>query len=106
MGLKGLVKRKRDTKYMLYAGKGGVGKTSMAAAAAMHLSGKGNKVLLISTDPAHSLSDSFETPIGGEVKRLKRNLFALEIDPKLAMREYKEKFMPKIEQASITLSSP
>ena len=101
MLLKGLVKRKRDTKYMLYAGKGGVGKTSMAAAAAMHLSGKGNKVLLISTDPAHSLSDSFETKIGGEVKRLKRNLSAVEIDPKLAMKEYKDRFMPQIEKAQM-----
>jgi arsenite-transporting ATPase len=97
MQLRNLVKRERDTKYLLYAGKGGVGKTSMAAASALHLSKSGKKILLISTDPAHSLSDSFETEIGGVIKRLRRNLFAVEIDPKLAMQEYKDKFMPQIE---------
>jgi arsenite-transporting ATPase len=101
MHLKDLVKKDRDTKYYLYAGKGGVGKTSMAAAAALQLSHAGSKVLVISTDPAHSLSDSFETKIGGEVKKLKKNLFAVEIDPKLAMREYKEKFMPQIEKVEM-----
>lgn len=97
MGLRGLVKKGRDTQFFLYAGKGGVGKTSMAAAAALRLSKKGSKVLIISTDPAHSLSDSFETSIGGKVKQVGKNLYAVEIDPKLAMREYKEKLMPKIE---------
>lgn len=97
MGLRGLMKKERDTQFFLYAGKGGVGKTSMAAAAAVRLSDKGSKVLIISTDPAHSLSDSFETPIGGKEKQVSKNLFAVEIDPKLAMSEYKEKIMPKIE---------
>jgi arsenite-transporting ATPase len=77
-----------------------VGKTSIAAATALWFSQKmKKKVLIISTDPAHSLSDSFEIRIGGEIKKLKKNLFAVEIDPKKAMQEYKEKFMPKIEKA-------
>jgi arsenite-transporting ATPase len=75
-----------------------VGKTSIAAARAVMLAASGRKVLLISTDPAHSLSDSFETMIGGEVKKLRRNLYAVEIDPKKAMSEYKEKFMSGIEK--------
>ncbi|MBN2330356.1 MAG: ArsA family ATPase [Candidatus Aenigmarchaeota archaeon] len=97
MRLRGLVKKGRDTQFFLFAGKGGVGKTSMAAAAAVRLSKGGKRVLIISTDPAHSLSDSFETGIGGKVKQIGKNLFAVEIDPKLAMSEYKDKLMPKLE---------
>jgi arsenite-transporting ATPase len=97
MGLRRLVKRERDTQFFLYAGKGGVGKTSIAAAAALRLAKRGMKILIISTDPAHSLSDSFEKRVGGHVKKIGRNLFAVEIDPKQAMREYKEKLLPKIE---------
>ena len=82
---------------MFYAGKGGVGKTSCAAAAALAISEK-KKTLIISTDPAHSLSDSFGRKIGGEVKELKKNLFAVEIDPKRAMEEYKEKLQPQMEK--------
>ena len=97
MGLKDLVK-KRETSYLFYSGKGGVGKTSMASASALNLSRAGRKVLIISTDPAHSLSDSFETQIGGEVKELGKNLFAVEIDPERAVEEYKERLSPKLEQ--------
>lgn len=96
MKLKQLVRKKRKTEYFLFAGKGGVGKTSMACATALYMSQK-RKVLLISTDPAHSVSDSFDTRIGGEVKKVRKNLYAVEIDPKKAMAEYKDKFMPKIE---------
>ncbi len=98
MKLDNLLKRKRNTQYLLYSGKGGVGKTSLAAADALHLSRKGKKVLLISTDPAHSLSDSFEMKIGGEVKKISKNLFAVEIDPKKAMEDYKKRFLPQIEK--------
>lgn len=89
---------KRETQFYLFAGKGGVGKTSIAAATALHFASRGKKTLIISTDPAHSLSDSFETKIGGEIQKLKKNLFAVEIDPKKAMSEYKEKIMPQIEK--------
>jgi len=101
MGLKDIVKKKRDTKYYFYSGKGGVGKTSISAATALHFAKKGKKTLIISTDPAHSLSDSFEVKIGGDIKKLDKNLFAVEIDPKKAMQEYKEKFSPQIEKISM-----
>lgn len=91
---------KSKTEYIFFSGKGGVGKTSIAAATALHLS-KTKKVLLISIDPAHSLSDSFETKIGGEVKKLKKNLFAVEIDPAKAVEEYKEKLSPKLETGAL-----
>ena len=90
------IKREREPVYYFFSGKGGVGKTSMSAATALHFARKGKKVLLISTDPAHSLSDSFETEIGSDVKAIEKNLFAVEIDPQKAMQEYKEKFMPQI----------
>ena len=97
MKLRRPVKRGRDTVFYLFAGKGGVGKTSMAAATAVSISRKGKKTLVISTDPAHSLSDSLETRIGGDVKKIGKNLYALEIDPKKSMDEYKEKIMPKVD---------
>ncbi len=92
-----MFKRNKETTYHFFSGKGGVGKTSVSAATALYFANSGKKTLIISTDPAHSLSDSFETNIGGEVKELRKNLFAVEIDPKKAMQEYKERLMPKIE---------
>ena len=58
-----------DLEFMLFGGKGGVGKTSLASAAALHLARRnpGKKVLVFSTDPAHSLSDSFKIPIGDKI---------------------------------------
>ncbi len=53
---------------------------------------KKKKVLVISIDPAHSLGDSFQQKIGGEIKKLADNLYGLEIDPAKAVEEYKEKF--------------
>lgn len=65
---------------ILYTGKGGVGKTSMAAATAAHLAAKGKKVLVMSTDQAHSLSDSFNKKLGKEPLLIAENLYAMEID--------------------------
>ncbi len=89
---------KRETQFYLFAGKGGVGKTSVAAATALYFAGLGRKTLIISTDPAHSLSDSFEKKIGGEIVNISKNLSAVEIDPKMAVEEYKEKIAPRIEK--------
>ncbi|RLJ01446.1 MAG: arsenic-transporting ATPase [Candidatus Aenigmatarchaeota archaeon] len=86
------------TKYEFFGGKGGVGKTTMAAARALWLSKKGYKVLIISTDPAHSLSDSFEKRIDGEVKKIGKNLYGVEIDPEKAVQEYREKMSAEMEQ--------
>lgn len=88
----------RSTQYLFFSGKGGVGKTSMASAAALHYARQGKKTLIISTDPAHSLSDSFEQQIGGRVTKIDKNLSAVEIDPKEAVREYREKFLPQQEK--------
>lgn len=65
---------------ILYTGKGGVGKTSIAAATAVKSAQKGNKTLVISTDAAHSLGDSFDMKLGNEPVKIKDNLWAQEID--------------------------
>lgn len=65
---------------IIYTGKGGVGKTSIAAATACRIADNGKKVLIISTDQAHSLGDSFGTKLSGEPVRIFKNIDALEID--------------------------
>jgi len=66
---------------LLYTGKGGVGKTSVSAATALWCAERGYRTLVMSTDPAHSLADSFAHPIGSEPTLLADNLWGLEIDP-------------------------
>lgn len=65
---------------ILYTGKGGVGKTSIAAATACKIASIGKKVLIISTDAAHSLSDSFNVKLGNEAIEIEKNLYGMEID--------------------------
>ena len=65
---------------IIYTGKGGVGKTSMAAATASKLASEGKKVLIMSTDQAHSLGDSFDMPMGKEPVFIAQNLYGMEID--------------------------
>ncbi len=65
---------------ILYTGKGGVGKTSIAAATAVRSAAEGKKTLVISTDPAHSLADSFDVKLSNEPIELRENLWAQEID--------------------------
>ncbi len=65
---------------ILYTGKGGVGKTSVAAATAVRCAEEGQRTLILSTDPAHSLSDSLQTELGAQPTEVGRNLQAAEID--------------------------
>lgn len=65
---------------ILYTGKGGVGKSSLATVSAVNIAKSGKKVLVMSTDQAHSLGDSFDTKLGNEPKKLAHNLYAMEID--------------------------
>ncbi|MFW6385332.1 MAG: ArsA family ATPase [Halodesulfurarchaeum sp.] len=75
--------------YVLYGGKGGVGKTTMAAATGLASAMEGTRTLVVSTDPAHSLSDTFETQIPGRPTAVRDDipLFAVEIDPDAALKE-------------------
>ena len=65
---------------ILYTGKGGVGKTSVAAATALRAAEMGHKTIIISTDPAHSLADSLDQPLGSEPTPVMPNLWAQEVD--------------------------
>src|SRR6056297_1285006 len=75
-------------KLVFFGGKGGVGKTTSSSAYAYYCAEKGEKTLLVSTDPAHSLCDIFERKIGSKVIELKENLFSLEIDPEEESQAY------------------
>ncbi len=69
-------------------GKGGVGKTTTAAALALRLAREGRSTLLVSTDPAHSLGDLFDTRIGDRAVEVAPGLHAMELDPEAEVERY------------------
>ncbi|MEC5425147.1 ArsA family ATPase [Virgibacillus sp. C22-A2] len=75
-------------KIIFVGGKGGVGKSTSAAAIAWKSAQAGNKTLLISTDPAHNLGDIFNQSIGGKITKVSDYLHALEIDPEIETNNY------------------
>jgi len=72
---------------ILYTGKGGVGKTSVAAATGLKAARSGKKVLVMSTDPAHSLSDAFDAEVGPDPKEMAPRLWAQEMDYSTMLEE-------------------
>ena len=102
--LKGITKKKLEqengTKYIMFGGKGGVGKTTMSAATGLYCAEQGLKTVIVSTDPAHSLKDSFEQEFGHEPTPVKgvENLYVVEIDPQEAMKDYKEKLKGQMDE--------
>jgi len=82
----------RERKYFMVGGKGGVGKTSLSSSLAVKFATNGHKTLVVSTDPAHSLSDSLAQNVRGgkpvEVSDTDGMLYALEIDPESAKEEF------------------
>jgi arsenite-transporting ATPase len=77
-----------DRHVLFFGGKGGVGKTTCASAAALAASRQGRRVLLVSTDPAHSTSDIFERPIGPDPVEIGPSLHAMEIDAAVEAKRY------------------
>lgn len=73
---------------IIFTGKGGVGKTTVAAAHALKAAREGKKTIIVSTDMAHNLSDLFERSLGKEETKICDNLFALEIDPNDEMERH------------------
>ncbi|MDQ1646900.1 MAG: arsenite/tail-anchored protein-transporting ATPase, partial [Cryptosporangiaceae bacterium] len=65
---------------VLYTGKGGVGKTTSAAATAVRCARSGAKTLVLSTDPAHSLADALGVPLGADPAEVEGGLYAMQID--------------------------
>lgn len=99
--VRGLVER--DFQFMVFGGKGGVGKTSVAAATALHMARRNpsKRVLVYSTDPAHSLADSLDCPIGDQVTPIEGvdNLYALEVDASRMHRDFMSEYKQTIDQA-------
>lgn len=73
---------------ILFTGKGGVGKTTTAAATAIKSANEGKKTLIISTDPAHSLSDALNMQLEPEPKQIDDNLWCMEFDVYYSMKKY------------------
>lgn len=73
---------------IFHTGKGGVGKTTMSAATALKAAKMGYRTLVISTDPAHSLSDSLNIPLSGQPTKVAENLWAQEINVLDEIREH------------------
>lgn len=73
---------------IFHTGKGGVGKTTMSAATALRAARMGYKTLVISTDPAHSLSDSLNIKLNGEPTKVTENLWAQEVNVLDQIREH------------------
>ena len=82
----------RGTKYLFFTGKGGVGKTSVACATAIGLADLGEKILLISTDPASNLQDVFGQELNGHGTAIAEvpGLTVVNLDPEQAAAEYRE----------------
>lgn len=97
MPLTGL--KEDSLKLVLFGGKGGVGKTTCASSAGCYLA-KNFKTLLISTDPAHSLSDSLEQKIGDEITEVKgvKNLSCLEMNAEKALSKFKREYEHEIKK--------
>lgn len=97
MSLRDVFDKNPDRRYIMFGGKGGLGKTTFSAAAAYWLAKQGFKVLVFSVDPQASLSDIFQRDIFGKGPvEIMPNLFAQEIDADSRIREYQEEIRQKI----------
>jgi arsenite-transporting ATPase len=97
MSLKEVFEKNPDRRYIMFGGKGGLGKTTFSAATAYWLAKQGHKVLVFSVDPQASLSDIFKRDIFGKGPvEIMPNLYAQEIDADQRIKEYQEEIRQKI----------
>jgi len=97
MSIQQYLKSNPNIKYILFGGKGGLGKTTLSAATSYWLAKQGKKVVVFSTDPQASLTDIFERNIFGKGEvEIAPNLFALEIDADKKIAIYQEEIRQKI----------
>ncbi|HBL22832.1 MAG TPA: hypothetical protein DDZ40_01795 [Deltaproteobacteria bacterium] len=94
-------------KLVMVGGKGGVGKTTCAAAIALKLAREGRRVLIITSDPAPSLSDIFEEDIGDRETRIDDTceLYGLEVSSDIVLARWKERFGPEIYEVVSSFAS-
>mgnify|MGYP001156687962 FL=1 len=97
ISLKKIFEQYPDRRYIMFGGKGGLGKTTFSAATAYYLAKQGKKVLVFSVDPQASLSDIFKMDIFGKgPTEIMPNLYAQEIDADRRVKEYQEEIRKKI----------
>jgi len=97
MSLAKVFRENPERRYIMYGGKGGLGKTTFSAATAYWLAQQGKRVLVFSVDPQASLSDIFQRDIYGKgAVEIMPNLYAQEIDADQHIREYQEEIRQKI----------
>ena len=97
MSLKAVFEGQPDRRYIMFGGKGGLGKTTLSATSAFWLAGQGKRVLLFSVDPQASLSDIFQRDIFGKGPvPIMRNLWAQEVDADQRIRDYQAEIRKKI----------
>ncbi len=95
--MKNFLDSRPEIKYILFGGKGGLGKTTLSAATSYWLASHGKRVCVFSTDPQASLSDIFERKIFGQGEvEIAKNLYALEIDADQRIIEYQEEIRQRI----------
>jgi len=82
-----------QTKAIFFTGKGGVGKTSISCIAALYISQKGVKTLLVTTDPAAHIGEVLDVKVGSKPQKITDNLFAVMVNQQEAFKEYKEKVL-------------
>ncbi|MEM2937012.1 MAG: ArsA family ATPase [Candidatus Bathyarchaeia archaeon] len=91
------LKNHPNVRYILFGGKGGLGKTTLSAATAFWLARRGKRVVVFSTDPQASLTDIFERNLFGKGEvEITTNLFALEIDADKRIADYQKEIRQKI----------
>jgi arsenite/tail-anchored protein-transporting ATPase len=97
MSLREVFDKNPDRRYIMFGGKGGLGKTTFSAATAFWLAKQGHKVLVFSVDPQASLSDIFKCDIFGKgAVEIMPNLYAQEIDADRRIKDYQEEIRQKI----------
>ncbi len=97
MGMKEVFEQNPNRRYIMFGGKGGLGKTTFSAATAYWLAAQGKKVLVFSVDPQASLTDIFQKDIFGKGPvKIMENLWAQEIDADSHIKAYQEEIRKKI----------
>jgi len=97
MGMREVFEKNPDRRYIMFGGKGGLGKTTFSAATAYWLASQGKKVLVFSVDPQASLTDIFQRDIFGKgIVEIMPNLYAQEIDADQRIKAYQQEIRQKI----------